>query len=195
MRSPTRSSAAIWRLRDELGDLLFQVVFHAQMAEEAARFTFADVVEAITDKMIRRHPHVFADRRDDRPRRRQERLGPHQGRGKAERAARRPPEAPTPVAARPASGRSPALTRAMKLQRKAASVGFDWNDPRAVLTRSEEAAELEAASRRDKAGVAEEMGDLMFAVVNVARHVGADPESRAARHQRKIRAAVCGYRA
>jgi nucleoside triphosphate diphosphatase len=168
-------------LRDELGDLLLQVVYHARMAEEQAAFSFGDVVEAITRKMIRRHPHVFADKDG--------KLTPVgvksawdriKAEEKAERAARRPPEQ-----AQPASLLSdvktgqPALVRAMELQRKASTVGFDWNDPRAVLHKiREEADEIEAAlDRGDAKELAEETGDLLFALVNLARHVGADPDS------------------
>lgn len=168
-------------LRDELGDLLLQVVFHARMAEEQNAFAFGDVVEAITRKMIRRHPHVFADKDG--------RLTPADVKGawdrikaeeKAERTARRPPEqtAHTSLLSSVKAGQ-PALTRAMELQRKASTVGFDWNDPRAVLHKiREEADEIEAAlDRGDANEVAEETGDLLFALVNLARHVGADPES------------------
>jgi nucleoside triphosphate diphosphatase len=168
-------------LRDELGDLLLQVVYHARMAEEQGAFTFADVVEAVTGKMIRRHPHVFADAEG--------RLAPsHVGElwdrikaeEKAERAARRPVEetAHKSLLAGVKAGQ-PALTRAMDLQRKASSVGFDWNDPRAVLNKiREEADEIEAAlDGNDADELAEETGDLLFAVVNLARHVGADPET------------------
>jgi ATP diphosphatase len=168
-------------LRDELGDLLLQVVFHARMAEEQNAFAFGDVVEAITAKMIRRHPHVFAD--SDR------RLTPSEVKGawdrikaeeKAERASRRPGReaAPTSLLSGIKAGQ-PALTRAMELQCKASSVGFDWNDPRAVLAKiREEADEIEAAlDRGDANELAEETGDLLFALVNLARHVGADPET------------------
>src|SRR6202045_3513084 len=167
-------------LRDELGDLLLQVVFHARMAEEQNAFAFGDVVEAISRKMIRRHPHVFADK-DGRL------TSSHvkdawdriKAQEKAERAARRPPE--------PATHKSllsgvktgqPALTRAMELQRRASHVGFDWNDPRAVLRKiREEADEIEAAlDRGDADELVAETGDLLFALVNLARHVGADPE-------------------
>ena len=167
-------------LRDELGDLLLQVVYHARIAEEQNAFAFGDVVEAITRKMIRRHPHVFADADG--------RLTPPgvksawdriKAEEKAERAARR-----TRADASPGSLLSgvktgqPALTRAMALQRKASSVGFDWNDPRAVLHKiREEADEIEAAlDRGDADQLAEETGDLLFALVNLARHVRADPE-------------------
>jgi ATP diphosphatase len=167
-------------LCDELGDLLLQVVFHARMAEEQNAFAFGDVVEAISRKMIRRHPHVFADKDGQ--------LTPGHVKGvwdrikaeeKAERAARRsqPDTAPKSLLSGVKAGQ-PALTRAMELQRKASSVGFDWNDPRAVLHKiHEEADEIEAALDRGNAGeLADETGDLLFALVNLARHVGADPD-------------------
>jgi nucleoside triphosphate diphosphatase len=167
-------------LCDELGDLLLQVVFHARMAEEQNAFAFGDVVEAITAKMIRRHPHVFADKDG--------RLTPSDVKGawdrikaaeKAERAARRPREESTHTSLLSGvKAGQPALTRAMDLQRKASSVGFDWNDPRAVLHKiREEADEIEAAlDRGDADELADETGDLLFALVNLARHVGADPD-------------------
>src|SRR5258708_6207028 len=176
-------------LREELGDLLLQVVFHARMAQEQGAFDFGDVVASITEKLIRRHPHVFGDAG---------RLTPEAVKGlwerikaqeKAERSAGRSAD---PQAASPAAALSggpvalsgvpvtlPALTRALKLQAKAAKVGFDWNDPLAVLKKiREEADEIEAeiaAGSRTKAG--HEVGDLLFAVVNLARHVEADPEA------------------
>jgi ATP diphosphatase len=167
-------------LRDELGDLLLQVVFHARMAEEQNAFAFGDVVESICRKMIRRHPHVFADKNGQ--------LTPADVKGgwdrikaeeKAERAARRPLEPPTEKSLLSGvKAGQPALTRAMELQRKAGSVGFDWNDPRAVLHKiREEADEIEAAlDRHDVGELADETGDLMFALVNLARHTGIDPE-------------------
>ena len=166
-------------LRDELGDLLLQVVFHARMAEEQNAFSFGDVVEAISRKMIRRHPHVFADQDG--------RLTPADVRGawdrikgeeKAERAARRPPESAHKLLLSSVKAGQPALARALELQRKASTVGFDWNDPRAVLKKiREEADEIEAALDRDSVDeLAAETGDLLFAVVNLARHAGADPE-------------------
>ncbi len=167
-------------LRDELGDLLLQVVFHARMAEEQGAFAFGDVVEAITAKMIRRHPHVFGDRAG--------RLTSGEVKGtwdrikaeeKAERAGRRPTDTATDTSLLSGiKAGQPALTRAMELQRKASSVGFDWNDPRAVLHKiREEADEIEAAlDRGDADELAEETGDLLFALVNLARHVGADPD-------------------
>lgn len=168
-------------LKDELGDLLLQVVFHARMAEEQNAFAFGDVVEAISRKMIRRHPHVFADR-DGKltPSHVKEAWDRIKAEEKAERATRRPQQ--------PAEHKSllsgvkagqPALRRAMELQRKASTVGFDWNDPRAVLHKiREEADEIEAAlDGGDAEELAAETGDLLFALVNLARHVGADPEA------------------
>ena len=168
-------------LREELGDLLLQVVFHARMAEEQNAFSFGDVVEAITQKMIRRHPHVFADK-DGKlaPSHVKELWDRIKAEEKAERAARRPPE---PMGHKSllssVKAGQPALTRAMELQRKASTVGFDWNDPRAVLHKiREEADEIEAAlDRGDADELAAETGDLLFALVNLARHVGADPEA------------------
>ena len=168
-------------LCDELGDLLLQVVFHARMAEEQHAFAFADVVEAITRKMIRRHPHVFADQEGKlTPSHVKEAWDRIKAEEKAERAARRPPSHEpehTSLLSGVKAGQ-PALKRAMDLQRKASSVGFDWNDPRAVLHKiREEADEIEAALDRGDAGeLADETGDLLFALVNLARHVGADPD-------------------
>lgn len=166
-------------LCDELGDLLLQVVFHARMAEEQNAFSFGDVVEAITRKMIRRHPHVFADTNGKlTPAHVKDAWARIKAEEKAERAAKRPAaEASSSLLASVKAGQ-PALSQAMALQRKASSVGFDWNDPRAVLHKiREEADEIEAAlDRGDATEVAAETGDLMFALVNLARHVDADPE-------------------
>ena len=163
-------------LKDELGDLLLQVVFHARMAEEQGKFAFPDVVEAITTKLIRRHPHVFADAHGHTAAavkglweriKAEERAEANAVRGEAPQGAL----GGVPVAL-------PALTRALKLQNKAGPVGFDWNDPRAVLAKiREEADEIEAAlDAQDEAHAATEVGDLLFAVVNLARHLDADPE-------------------
>jgi ATP diphosphatase len=168
-------------LCDELGDLLLQVVFHARMAEEKGAFEFADVVEAITRKMIRRHPHVFADKdgviTPDHVKGAWERIKAEE---KAERAARRPPGETSRNGSLLSGVKAgqPALSRAMELQRKASSVGFDWNDPREVLRKiREEADEIEAAlDHGDADELAGETGDLLFALVNLARHVGADPD-------------------
>jgi ATP diphosphatase len=162
-------------LRDELGDLLLQVVFHARMAQEQGSFAFGDVVQAITEKLIRRHPHVFGDAESRTP----EAVKGLWDRIKAEeRAAKAGGTGPesaldgVPVAL-------PALTRALKLQQKAGKVGFDWNDPRAVLAKiREEADEIEAAlDQLASMDAAAEVGDLLFAVVNLARHLDADPEA------------------
>src|SRR5271168_1600068 len=161
-------------LRDELGDLLLQVVFHARMAEEEGRFEFGDVVEAITAKLIRRHPHVFGDARDLTP----DEVKALWGQIKAEEKRARPaPQAEGALGGVPVG--LPALTRALKLQEKAGKVGFDWNDARAVLTKiREEIDEIEAElARQDTAAAGGEIGDLLFAVVNLARHVGIDPEA------------------
>ncbi len=171
-------------LRDELGDLLLQVVFHARMAEEAGLFAFGDVVEAITEKLVRRHPHVFGDAGSLDTDAVNALWAEIKAREKAERAARRAAE--RNGAEEPSSGALagvavalPALTRALKLQEKAGKVGFDWNDPLAVLAKiREEADEIAAELASGNASAAtQEVGDLLFAVVNLARHLGADPEA------------------
>jgi ATP diphosphatase len=165
-------------LKDELGDLLLQVVFHARMAQEQSTFEFGDVVQSITEKLIRRHPHVFGDTAN---------LTPEQVKGlwdkikaeeKAERALRRGSDDETGALAGIPSG-LPALARALKLQQKASKVGFDWNDPRAVLAKiREEADEIEAAlDQMDRAAASDEIGDLMFALVNLARHLDVDADA------------------
>jgi ATP diphosphatase len=166
-------------LKDELGDLLLQVVYHARMAEEQHAFAFGDVVETICRKMIRRHPHVFADRDGNiQPAGVKSQWERIKAEEKAERAARRPSQEASNSLLSNIKAGQPALTRAMELQRKASTVGFDWNDPRAVLRKiREEADEIEAAlDHGDSEELAAETGDLMFALVNLARHVGANPE-------------------
>jgi nucleoside triphosphate diphosphatase len=169
-------------LREELGDLLLQVIFHARMAQEQGAFDFGDVVEAITEKLLRRHPHVFGDARGLTARA-VERLWE---RIKAEERARKKEQREIGTGTDPRQGTLagiavaiPALTRALKLQEKAAAVGFDWNDPGAVLAKiREEANEIAADLERGERGpAAAEVGDLLFAVVNLARHLGADPEA------------------
>ena len=156
-------------LPGELGDLLFQVVFHARMAEEAGLFDFGDVVEAVTAKMIRRHPHVFGD--ED---------------AKATAAAQKDFWEKLKEGERTAAGQTsllddvasalPALTRAEKLQRRASSVGFDWNNAHLVLDKlAEEAREVLDAP--DQEAREEEVGDLLFVVANLARHLKVDPEA------------------
>jgi nucleoside triphosphate diphosphatase len=167
-------------LRDELGDLLLQVVFHARMAQEAGSFGFGDVVQAITEKLVRRHPHVFGDARDLSPEAVKRLWDEIKAEEKRTRAARRGVNdegRAGALAGVPAT--LPALTRALKLQDKAGKVGFDWNDPHAVLAKiREEADEISAAlAAGDRVGAAAETGDLLFAVANLARHLDADPEA------------------
>lgn len=168
-------------LKDELGDLLLQVVFHARLAEEQEAFAFGDVVDAISDKLIRRHPHVFGDRASLSPDAVATQWSAIKAREKEERARRRDARERSslldgvPLAL-------PALTRAVKLQEKAGKVGFDWADARLVLAKiREETEEVEQELRETEDGapspaLADEIGDLLFAVANLARHVGADPE-------------------
>ena len=176
-------------LRAELGDLLLQVVYHAQMATEAGRFDFADVVAAISAKMIRRHPHVFAGApRDsftaadwDREKAREARAG--QPAGNPDPAPAGAPASALDGAASPAAP----LARAMTLGQRAARVGFDWEDAEGTYRKiAEETAELRAAG--DAAARREELGDLLFAVVSLARHLGIDPESALVRANGKFEA-------
>ncbi|MGQ3354733.1 MAG: nucleoside triphosphate pyrophosphohydrolase [Phreatobacter sp.] len=171
-------------LRDELGDLLLQVVFHARMAEEQGLFAFPDVVHAITSKLIRRHPHVFGGDRDMSPEAVKGLWDSIKAEEKRARASERlrlglPADAAAGLLAGVPSA-LPALTRAHKLQAKAGTVGFDWNDVEAVLAKIvEEAGEIVEA-RKSGAGldaVADEVGDLLFAAVNLARHLDVDPEA------------------
>jgi nucleoside triphosphate diphosphatase len=162
-------------LKDELGDLLLQVVYHAQMASEDDRFAFADVVDTITAKMIRRHPHIFEDAS---LRESFESAGVWE-RIKAEEKSKKGARAESILADVPVG--LPALTRAVKLQSSAAHVGFDWPSLKPVLEKiEEEIGELKAAIASEGAGtspkVAEEFGDLLFVMANVARHLGIDPE-------------------
>ncbi|HEY7246536.1 MAG TPA: nucleoside triphosphate pyrophosphohydrolase [Xanthobacteraceae bacterium] len=162
-------------LREELGDLLLQVVFHARMAQEQGAFGFADVVRSLNEKLVRRHPHVFGDAKALDAREVEglwERIKVQERMQKSKLQADQGALAGVPVSL-------PALIRALKLQFKAGKVGFDWNDPRAVLDKiREEISEIEAElARHDTAAAGAEVGDLLFAVVNLARHIGADPES------------------
>lgn len=160
-------------LREELGDLLFQVVFHARMAEEAGHFGFGGVVDAICTKMIRRHPHVFAGvsyASDEELREAWE------AEKRAERAAK---GGTTAGALDGVASALPALLRAEKLQRRAARVGFDWPGVEGVLAKCrEELAEIEAAQAAGPGSdaVAAEVGDLLFSCVNLARHLGVEAE-------------------
>jgi nucleoside triphosphate diphosphatase len=180
-------------LQDELGDLLLQVVFHARMAQEQGAFDFGDVVESITAKLIRRHPHVFGEHVFGEHRA----ATPEAVKGlwdeiKAQEKERKRAKAGTssPLEEGALAGvpiALPALTRALKLQSKASKVGFDWNDVRAVLRKiREEAAEIEAALEADESEAAAEVGDLLFAAVNLARHLHADPETLLRQTNRKF---------
>ena len=157
-------------LRDELGDLLFQVVFHARMAEEAGHFDFDGVAQAIADKLVRRHPHVFGTE--------QERAaGKIDGSWEAIKAEERAGLGDDSALAGVAKA-LPALKRAQKLGERAATVGFDWPDSSGVQDKiHEELEELgEVVGTRDTARIEEEFGDLLFAVVNLARHLDVDAE-------------------
>ena len=167
-------------LKDELGDLLLQVVYHAQMASEDERFVFADVVDAITRKMIRRHPHVF----EDASRREEFITTDLWDRIKRQETAARGDDADAKSVLADVPVGLPGLTRAVKLQKRAAKVGFDWPDLAPVLAKvDEELAELKEVLAADddgtasKARAAEEFGDLLFVMANVARHLGVDPEA------------------
>jgi ATP diphosphatase len=156
-------------LKDELGDLLLQVAFHARMAEEVSAFDFGDVVQTITEKLMRRHPHVFGDARDLKPEEVKalwSKIKDEERRGRGEK--RRTLDG-IPLAL-------PALARALKLQDKAAKVGFDWEKKSDVEAKvAEELGELAAAADQDE--VHEEIGDLLFALVNLARWHDIDPEA------------------
>jgi nucleoside triphosphate diphosphatase len=165
-------------LKGELGDLLFQTVYHAQMAAEAGHFTFAEVVTAISDKMLHRHPHVFGDQSRDNTAEQQTRDW------EAQKAAER-------GSARTLDGIAqslPALTRAVKLQNRAARVGFDWPSTGEVLDKlTEEAREVvEARDILTHTELNEEIGDLLFVMANLARHLKVDPEDALRAANRKF---------
>ncbi len=159
-------------LKDELGDLLFQVVFHARMAEERKLFDFTDVVAAINDKMVRRHPHVFADMAGiDTAEKQTEAWEAHKARERAGKAFGILDDVPRAL---------PALLRAVKLQKRASTVGFDWDSAPKVLDKLvEEAREIVEVQAEGAAPerIADEVGDLLFVVVNLARHLKIDPET------------------
>ncbi len=181
-------------LRDELGDLLLQVIYHARIADEQGAFDFGDVVEAITTKMIRRHPHVFGDEKARSAGMAKGMWDKIKAEEKAERRTRRvamglDPEDHgkgyldgVPVAL-------PALTRALKLQEKAAKVGFDWSEAAPILDKiEEEIGELRAAmAAGDNAAIKDEFGDFLFAMVNLGRHLTVDAEAALAGTNHKFR--------
>lgn len=158
------------RLRDELGDLLFQVAFHARIAEEQGRFDFAAVARSICDKLIRRHPHIFAEPRAVE-------VAELHSAWEAQKARERAALGAHGVLA-DVPGALPALARAAKLGRRAARVGFDWSDPQGVRAKiDEELAEADsAAASQQHERIAEEIGDLLFTIANWARHLQIDAE-------------------
>jgi MazG family protein len=164
-------------LREELGDLLFQVVFFARLAEEAGRFDFARVAEGIADKLVRRHPHVFAGATAPEAGGHAAAWEAHKAEERRRRAALRPDGATGGLAGVPLA--LPALIRAVKLQDRAALVGFDWPEVERVLDKvAEEIGELrEELAARDPGRLAHEVGDILLAVTNVARHLDVDPEA------------------
>lgn len=170
-------------LKEELGDLLLQVVFHARMAEENGDFDFGDVVQTVTDKMIRRHPHVFGDAEQRKAGMAKDSWSRIKAEEKAQRARRRDQNG---LAADEKDGylddiphAFPALLRALKLQQKAAKVGFDWSEAAPILDKiEEEILELKSAISEGKhSSIQEEYGDLLFAVVNLGRHLDIDAET------------------
>jgi len=176
-------------LRDELGDLLFQVVFYAQLAAEEGRFGFDDVAEAIAEKLVRRHPHVFGDQVVGDAEEQTRAWEQHKAQERSAKAGA------VPGALEGVSLALPALVRAQKLQRRAAAVGFDWDDIVPVADKVEEElqecrAELKQAHRARE--LHQEIGDLLFACVNLARHAGCDAESALrdanAKFERRFRA-------
>jgi nucleoside triphosphate diphosphatase len=191
-------------LKDELGDLLLQVVFHARMAEERGAFAFGDVVAAIVAKLVRRHPHVFGEARDLAPAAvkalwREIKAAEKAERRRARAEAGLPPDDEGFLAAVPAA--LPALVRAEKLTRRAAEVGFDWPETAQVVDKiGEELAEIaEAAAGGSRDRIEDEIGDLLFAAANLARHHGVDPEAALrrtnAKFERRFAAIERGLRA
>ncbi len=167
-------------LQDELGDLLFQVVYHAQMAREAGRFDFSHVLNSICDKMVRRHPHVFADAAIADVAEQTRAWESHKDRERKDSTRSELDGVPLAL---------PALTRACKLQKMASRVGFDWPDIRGVVEKVEEELQelcAEVGEAADPAATAEEAGDLLFAVVNLVRHAGIDPETALHQANRKF---------
>jgi len=181
-------------LKEELGDLLLQVVYHARMAEEAREFRFEDVVRGITEKMIRRHPHVFGDEKARSARSAKGMWEKIKAEEKAEKRAERVERGLDPQE----HGKGfldgvpvnlPALTRALKLQEKAARVGFDWSEATPILDKiEEEIGELRVAmGSADQAAIKDEFGDLLFALVNLGRHLKLDSEAALSGTNEKFR--------
>ena len=177
-------------LKDELGDLLFQVVFHAQMAEEAGLFDFADVATAISDKMVRRHPHVFGDAEIANAAAQTLAWEEHKAK---ERAAKAVASGARESVLDGVALALPALLRADKIQKRAARIGFDWPEARPVIAKlSEEIGELEAelaveaGADHNKDRIEDEMGDILFAAANLARKLDIDPEAALRRATEKF---------
>jgi ATP diphosphatase len=168
-------------LKSELGDLLLQTVYHTQIGTEAGHFTFDDVADAIAQKMLDRHPHVFGDQNRDKSAEQQKKDW------ETIKAAEREKRGEAGVLDGVALG-LPALLRAQKLQKRAARVGFDWPETTQVLDKlKEEAAELvDAAADKDADAIEDEMGDLLFVMANLARHLGVDPEAALRRTNTKF---------
>lgn len=179
-------------LCDELGDLLLQVVFHAQMAEELGHFAFGDVVQAITEKMIRRHPHVFGDAKARSAGMAKGMWNKIKAEEKALKAQRRAASGQAPLAS-PAfldavPGSLPAIPQSVRLQDHAAKVGFDWADPAPILDKiEEEIGELREAMDKDQAKIEEEFGDMLFAMMNLGRRLGIDPDMALRKTNTKFR--------
>ena len=170
-------------MKDELGDLLLQVVFHARMAEEAGHFAFDDVATAISDKMERRHPHVFGDATADTPAAVNQTWEEIKAAEKAEKHGQEPESLlnDVPLAL-------PAMSRAVKLQKRAARIGFDWNEAEPIFDKlQEEINELrEAIATKDADAIEDEYGDILFVVANLARHLKLDPETALRRGNAKF---------
>lgn len=181
-------------LREELGDLLLQVIYHSQMASEENAFDFGDVVEGVTKKMIRRHPHVFGDEKARNAGMAKGAWDRIKALEKAERATQRAAMGIAPKDEKNSllddiPPTMPAIIEAVKLQHKASKVGFDWNDPKAVLSKiREELDEMEAEiERNDMDAIEDELGDVLFALANLGRHLDIDPESALRGTNKKFR--------
>lgn len=178
-------------LKEELGDLLFQVVYYARFAEEEGRYAFNDIIDGLTAKLIRRHPHVFPDgtlhssSADDAS---QTDASQVKSRWEAIKAEERQQKQQATSVLDGVPMNLPAITRAVKLQKRAATVGFDWDDPLLVLDKlEEELAEIrEALAGGNQQEVADEVGDFIFAAVNLARHLKVDPEAAVRGTNRKF---------
>ena len=172
-------------LKEELGDLLLQIVFHSRMAEELGAFDFNDVVQTLNEKLIRRHPHVFGDQAAATA----SDVVDLWEQGKAAERARKAAAAGRPLSVLDDVAQGlPALMRSVKLQKRMSRVGFDWNDPMVALAKiDEELAELRVEIEADdRAAMQDELGDLLFVVANLARHLEIDPEEALRGTHRKI---------